>query len=272
MPELPEVETIVRELDAQLPGQQIEAVQVFRNTPLGRTSTTVFSQKLVGKKITSVKRRGKFILFHLAPSGLLVGHLRMTGKFILAQAPKNPGKHHRVWFKLKGGSTLIYEDLRCLGTLEVLDNQAQSASLNRLGVEPLSPEFTAAWLKQALKNNRTPLKHWLMNQGNIAGLGNIYVSEILFRARLSPLKPAEKVRSKQAEGIHLHTLEVLKAALISNGTTISDFRRVDDKTGEFQNFLQVYGKEGSPCTACTKPIQRIVQQQRSTFYCPSCQK
>ena len=271
MPELPEVETITRELNAQVAGRRIEAIEIFRDDALGRQSRRAFRAALIGRTIRACTRRGKFLIFRLEPPRFLVAHLRMTGKFALSEPPPRPAPHHRLWFRLDGGQVLVYQDLRCFGTLEVVERLADSASLGRLGIEPLSRRFSAAWLGTALAASRTPLKHWLMDQRRIAGLGNIYVSEILYAAGLSPALPSHLLDAGGIERLYRETRRILRKAIRKNGTTISDFRRVDEKRGEFQHFLKVYGKAGDPCPRCRTPIARIRQQQRSTFFCPACQ-
>lgn len=271
MPELPEVETIVRELNAVLPGKTIRDVRVFRDNALGGTPAADFRRNLLERRITEVTRQGKFLQFALHPTAYLVAHLRMTGKFILSGPLAEPGSHHRVWFILDDGSLLVFQDMRCFGTLTVVERLEDHLSLQALGVDPLAREFTADWLGEALTASRSPLKHWLMNQSNIAGLGNIYAAEILYRAKISPLRPANALTGEEPRRLHREVRKVLQAAVRKNGTTISDFQRVDEKSGQFQNFLRVYGKEGEPCPSCREPILRIRQQQRSTFYCPSCQ-
>jgi formamidopyrimidine-DNA glycosylase len=271
MPELPEVETVVRELNRALPGHRIEKVDVFRKDALGRVRPKAFASALQGKIFGKVGRHGKFLLFGLEPEGFLVAHLRMTGKFILSAPLKAPDPHHRVWFGLEDGQTLVFQDMRCFGTLAYVDRLDASASLAKLGVDPYSKEFTAAWLAGALKQSKTPLKHWLMDQKHIAGLGNIYVCEVLFRTGMSPLRRAHRVTAAQAALLHREIHAVLDQAIRKNGTTISDFRRIDEKFGEFQEYLQVYGREAEPCPRCGAPILRIRQQQRSTFYCAKCQ-
>ena len=279
MPELPEVETIVRELLPALAGRCIQEVRVFRADALGDESPAAFRSALEGRTFREVSRRGKYIIFHLAPERYLVAHLRMTGKFILGPAQPPPGAlsstvpapHDRLWFGLDDGGLLIFQDMRCFGTLSVADSLPDLPALAKLGMEPLSRRFTPSWLAQALGQSRAPLKSWLMDQSKIAGLGNIYAAEILHRAGLSPLRPAHSVEAGEVEGLHGAVRGVLRLAIRKNGTTISDYRRVDDKTGEFQNLLKVYGRERSPCPRCRTPIAKIRQQQRSTFFCPSCQ-
>ena len=272
MPELPEVETIARELEARLPGRRIENVTVFRADALGGRPVDRFRHALAGRSILHCSRRGKFLLFHLSPESYLVAHLRMTGKFALSDPLPAPLPHHRFWFSLDSGQLLVFQDLRCLGTLELVERLEQSRSLLRLGIDPLSEMFTLGWLKRALAESRAPLKHWLMDQTKVAGLGNIYVSEILFAAGLDPKATARRLKPGQIARLHEETRRILRQAIRKNGTTIRDFRRVDEHSGEFQSFLQVYGKAGQPCPRCRTPIRRIVQMQRSTFYCPRCQR
>jgi len=180
--------------------------------------------------------------------------------------------YHRVWFELEDGALLVFQDMRCFGTLAVVERLRDYAPLAALGVDPFSRHFTAHWLAEALAASRTPLKHWLMDQSKVAGLGNIYVAEILYDARLSPLRTANTLIAAEVERLYRAVRRILRKAIHKSGTTIRDFRRVDQKTGQFQNFLRVYGKAGQPCPSCRTPIARVVQQQRSTFYCPTCQR
>jgi len=271
MPELPEVETVVRELNRALPGRRVKGVDVFRADALGAVAPETFAASMTGRAFGAVGRRGKFLLFELAPGGFLVAHLRMTGKFILAGPLPAPGAHHRVWFRLEDGQTLVFQDMRCFGTLAFVQRLEESPPLAELGVDPYAAEFTQAWLAAALKQSRAPLKHWLMDQHNIAGLGNIYACEVLFRTGISPRRRACRVTAEEARGLHRSIRAVLDQATRKNGTTISDFQRVDEKFGEFQRYLRVYGREGEPCPACGTAIRRIRQQQRSTFFCGTCQ-
>jgi formamidopyrimidine-DNA glycosylase len=272
MPELPEVETIVRELHAALPGRAIRDVQVFRADALGGVPVERFRAALRGGTFRGVTRRGKFLVFTLEPERYLVGHLRMTGKFAVTGPLPAPLPYHRAWFALDDGSLLVFQDLRCFGTLAVVERLADHAGLAALGVEPLSRRFTARWLGAALAASRTPLKHWLMDQSKLAGLGNIYAAEILYAARLAPTRTTQSLAAAEVTRLHAATRAILRKAIHKSGTTIRDFRRVDEQTGQFQNFLRVYGKAGQPCPACRTPIARLVQQQRSTFYCPRCQR
>lgn len=271
MPELPEVETVKRELEQVLIGRRIKAIDVQRLDPIKPLTAELFCEQLEGQTFRQILRRGKYLLFGLNPPLWMIGHLRMTGKFVISSQKTTLGKHARVIFRLDQGEQLSFEDVRCFGTLKLVESLTGPPLMSQLGLEPLSAEFTASSLKPLLKTSKRPIKNFLLDQTQIAGLGNIYVSEILFRIGVSPLRPAQKLKSKEIAALIAATRLVLESAIANNGTSISDFRRVDDKTGEFQNFLKVYGKENSPCENCQSPILRIVQQQRSTFYCTHCQ-
>tara|TARA_Y100001970_G_scaffold280642_1_gene389944 strand:+ start:3328 stop:4155 length:828 start_codon:yes stop_codon:yes gene_type:complete len=272
MPELPEVETIAHELCSEIKGDIISSVKIFRNNPIIQGDIEKFKLELIGKKIFDVYRRAKYLIFHLKPRCFLISHLRMTGKFIVSQYLSEPSKYNRVWFILKSGRLMIFDDVRCFGTLEIQKKLNDSNSIKKLGIEPLSKEMDTEFFFKKLSNSKREIKSVLLDQKIVAGLGNIYVSEILFRSGIHPESSVCKFRKKDWVKIVNFTREVLEEAIANNGTTISDFRRVDDKTGQFQKFLNVYGKKNEPCTKCGTPIQRIVQQQRSTFFCLECQK
>ncbi len=288
MPELPEVETVACALQKSLVGQSIQRTHVlsqnaFKRILPGSTSSnthtilekTTPKNALQGLRFEKVYRRGKWIVFCLRPTTWLVAHLRMTGKFVLLEnldcKTQSPHSHDRIWFDLVGGSRLIFQDMRRFGGVHWVDALKHFAPLTKLGIEPLSPQFTAAWLFKALQSSQMPIKVWLLNQSYVVGLGNIYVAEVLFRAQINPWLPACKVNPNQTKRLHAAIQAILQAAIQKNGTTISDFRRVDEKTGEFQAFLRVYGHANKPCGVCGMPILRQMQRQRATFYCPRCQ-
>ena len=272
MPELPEVETVVRELRDEICGDAIISVEIFRKNSIVQGDLDIFRKELCGMTFLDVTRRAKFIIFHLQPQRYLIAHLRMTGKFIVSDPLEEPSKYNRVWFYLKSGRLMIFDDIRCFGTLEVYDKLSDSKSLSKLGIEPLSAEMNPNYFINRMKFSKREIKTVLLDQKVVVGLGNIYASEILFRSRIHPQRAAGKLLKKDWTKIIKHTQSILEEAIKNNGTTISDFRRVDDKTGKFQQFLQVYGKEHQACLECDVPIQRIVQQQRSTYFCHECQK
>ncbi|MBF0287935.1 MAG: bifunctional DNA-formamidopyrimidine glycosylase/DNA-(apurinic or apyrimidinic site) lyase [SAR324 cluster bacterium] len=272
MPELPEVETVVRGLQKLVVSQKITSVQVFRNNAITPLSPEIFAQRLTGSTIEAVTRRGKFLIFQLNPRLWLLAHLRMTGKFIVTSLLSTPQKHHRAWFQLDHTQLMIFDDMRCFGTLELVESLDDTKKIQQLGIEPLSSQLTWNHLKDCFNQSSTAIKNLLMDQTKIAGIGNIYASEILFEARISPLRTGSQLSIQELKKLKKSIQKILNAAIDKNGTSISDFRKVDEKTGEFQNFLKVYGKNELPCFHCSTPIQRIIQQQRSSFFCSSCQQ
>ena len=272
MPELPEVETIVKELRSEISGDKISTIEIFRSNPIIQGNIEKFKLELKGKEFVDITRRAKYLIFHLKPKSYLIAHLRMTGKFIVRDYLAEPSKYTRVRFILKSRKILFFEDVRCFGTLEIQKNLDDSNSIIKLGIEPLSKEMNPNFFLKKLSKSKREIKSVLLDQKIVAGLGNIYVSEILFDSGIHPQSEVCNLQKKDWGNIVKHTQIILEQALKNNGTTISDFRRIDDKTGKFQQFLKVYGKNNQPCPKCGIPIQRIVQQQRSTFFCLDCQK
>ena len=272
MPELPEVETIARGLDSSVRGEIIESLEIFRSDPIIQGDLKWFIESLEDRKILGVRRRAKYLLFKLHPFGGLIGHLRMTGKFSLSLQKGDPGLYERVRFHLKSGRVLSFSDLRCFGTLEYVDSLEAWENSKVLGCEPFSDGFDAKWLKKRFSISRREIKPALLDQQLVCGIGNIYASEILFRSRIHPGRKTKRVKLRECKILVEQTRSILEEAIKKNGTSISNFRRIDEKSGEFQNFLRVYRHKEKPCRDCGTPIQRLVQQQRSTFYCPGCQK
>lgn len=271
MPELPEVQTIVNELNNTVRGKEILNCRVLRESII-RSDLESFRQLLKNRKIGKIYRRGKYLLFDLGNNSSLVVHLRMTGKFILESAEVSRAPHHRVIFDLDDGSRLIFHDVRCFGTLEFVPDIRDFKKIEALGWDPWEKRLTAQNLRKKIQTRRTSLKAILLDQGVIAGLGNIYASEILFDAKLNPESKGAELSTGQAGRLIRSVRKILKLAMKYNGTSISDYRRVDDKQGTFQNFLNVYGKEGENCPRCSTPIIKIKQNQRTTYLCPECQK
>jgi formamidopyrimidine-DNA glycosylase len=281
MPELPEVEVLARHLRPLLRGKIIRAVDVRRVKILRPTSLREFKKVLFGAKFTRLSRRGKYLLFELRSktSGELVtllGHLGMTGRMFLARKNEKPPKHAAVIFDL-GRENFIYEDTRYFGrtTLDV-------SAVAKLGPEPLSNDFQPAAFARTLKRSRQAIKIKLLDQSLIAGVGNIYASEALFRARISPELAADRLTFAQVKKLWRAIREVLAGA-INGGSTVplnftggkSDglfyFGRTPGTPDFYQERLRVYDRAGKPCQNCRRPIKRIVQAARSTFYCPCCQ-
>jgi formamidopyrimidine-DNA glycosylase len=282
MPELPEVEVLVRHLRPLIRGKTVCGVTVRRAKVLLPTRPRKFRRTLLGAKFTGLSRRGKYLLFQLrAKAGgkliSLLGHLGMTGRIFLTRKNRHLPKHAAVALDL-GASRLIYEDTRYFGRL-TLDTSA----VTRLGPEPLNDEFAAETFAQSLKRSRQAIKVKLLDQRLVAGIGNIYASEALFRARISPRLAANKLTVAQVRRLRLAIRQVLAKA-IGYGSTVPlnlggdkpdgffYFGRAPGTPDFYEERLRVYDREGQPCPNCRCSIKRITQAARSTFYCPHCQR
>jgi len=287
VPELPEVEVLVRNLRRTLPGKTIREVQVNRVNSLRPTSERDFRLLLTGAKFTAVSRRGKYLLFKLqsrsgAKTVSLLGHLGMTGRMFLALKKAPIPKHAAVVLDL-GRTNFIFEDFRYFGRLSL-----DLSAIEKLGPEPLTDAFTPHDFARELKRSRQAVKIKLLDQSLIAGVGNIYASEALFRARISPKKAANRLKLDQVTRLRDAIREVLAEA-IEFGSTVpvnfagakSDGFKADGlfyygsapgAQDFYEERLQVYDRAGEPCPVCGTPIQRMVQAARSTFFCPICQK
>ncbi|HXS69436.1 MAG TPA: bifunctional DNA-formamidopyrimidine glycosylase/DNA-(apurinic or apyrimidinic site) lyase [Candidatus Polarisedimenticolia bacterium] len=278
MPELPEVEVLARRLAALLPGRTIQKAEVRRARIVLPASPGEFARKLRGATFVQLSRRGKYLLFEMRAHGgntfPVIGHLGMTGRMYLAPAKKPLPKHAAVVFHL-GAENFVFEDTRYFGRL-TLDTSAVQA----LGPEPLSDEFTLESFAHPLQRSTQPIKVKLLDQSVVAGVGNIYASEALFRAGISPQLPARRLKPAQIARLRNTIRETLLEA-IKAGSTVplnegagSDrlFYFGDPITNDFyERRLRVYDRAGKPCITCGTPVKRIVQAARSTFYCPHCQ-
>ncbi|MEN3203464.1 MAG: DNA-formamidopyrimidine glycosylase [Atribacterota bacterium] len=259
MPELPEVEVLRKELEPILTGKKIVEVSIL--DPRLR----VQRESLEGKTILPLKRLGKYLIVPLKEGGYLVVHLGMTGQ--LEATPENvPHKHQRACFVLSSGTYLSFIDSRKFGRIFFLEEY--QTLQEKLGVDPLSPDFTFLRFLSLLRGTKR-LKDFLLDQRKIAGIGNIYASEILFRACLHPRRSVASLSSEEKERLFTSILAVLKEAIAAKGTTIRDFRRPSGEGGNFQDLLSVYGK--TQCPRCGTPIVREVISSRSTYFCPRCQ-
>lgn len=265
MPELPEVETVVRGLREKVSGKEIAGISCFR------AGTVLDQRKTNGElgRIRETGRRGKYILIQTTTDVVIVVHLRMTGKLIYDESGEDLSSHCRAQINFRDGSRLIFDDVRTFGKIKIYDKGDEKGELEKLGLEPLSEAFSPEYLLEQLRKRKAPVKNVLLDQRVIAGLGNIYAAEILHRAGISPLRGADTLKSEEAGRIVEEMREILSEAIKKNGTTISDYRSVEDKTGEFQEFLQVYGKKHC---RCGHEILKIKQAGRSTYYCPACQR
>lgn len=280
MPELPEVEVLVRHLDPLIRGKRIRAVTVNRAKVLRPTSEAKFKRALEGQKFVQVQRRGKYLLFTLrdraAKMTTLLGHLGMTGRMYLIPGNSQLPRHAAVVFGL-GREQFVFEDTRYFGRL-TLDITA----VEKLGPEPLGPDFTPETLLAGWKRSSQPVKVKLLDQTLVAGVGNIYASEALFRAGISPRTQASRITKAQAERLHRAIRKVMEEAIRAGSTIPLDFegkKKADtlfyygtsESNGNYEERLLVYDRHGQPCMSCGKPILRLVQAARSTFYCKRCQ-
>jgi formamidopyrimidine-DNA glycosylase len=266
MPELPEVETIVRGLAGNLPGATIARVEVLKPDLIEGESAASFAEALAGRRIGSVARRAKNIVIDTGGEYLLV-NLGMTGRLFIARPDDPAHTHPGVRFHLKDGRELMYHDVRRFGRLWRMQPDEWTAWEATLGIEPLSDEFTAKWLFDATRKSRVAIKVWLMDQKRVVGVGNIYASEALFRAKVDPRTPADELTRPKAKRIREGVRDVLTESIEFRGTTLLDYRDSEGEPGEFVRRLRVYDREGEPCVVCGRPIRRIVQGGRSTFFC-----
>jgi formamidopyrimidine-DNA glycosylase len=288
MPELPEVETVRRGLAPVMEGKRFAKVEVRRGDlrwPLPKG----FAQKLNGKTVQGLGRRAKYLLADLSSGDVLLMHLGMSGSFRVGK-DSAPGTyyherskstaHDHIVFHMSNGATVTFNDPRRFGSMKLVSRARleDEPLLRSLGPEPLGNEFDAAMLAKACAGKKTSLKAALSDQRVVAGLGNIYVCEALFRARLSPKRIASTIADRngkpneRAEKLVDAIKAVLKDAIEAGGSSLRDHRRADGSLGDFQHNFQVYDREGDSCPSCKGKIKRIVQGGRSTFYCPSCQK
>ncbi len=273
MPELPEVETICRGLRSLLRGLQVLEVSVLE--PRLRSPVDAdFSSSLEGRTIVDVRRKGKYVLIFLEGDRVWISHLGMTGKLIYVAAERPREKHDHIIVRLEGGHELRYHDPRRFGLSLVVQNGELAAlpQMRNLGLDPFDPKFQGKYLHAIARSSRRRVRDLLLDQGVVAGLGNIYTNEILFRAGVRPAKRAWRVGRSAVERIAAVTPEVLSEAIRWRGTSLSDYRDGEDREGEFQNHLQVYGRDGESCMACLSTIKKVLLGNRSAYYCPSCQK
>jgi formamidopyrimidine-DNA glycosylase len=273
MPELPEVETICRSLNELLPGRRIAAVDVLER----RLRTNVdrgFEDRVRGREILAVRRRGKYICIALEGNLIWICHLGMSGKLIHVQNEKPRERHDHIMARLDDGHELRYHDPRRFGLVAVIHAEEAAAwpHFRGLGPDPLDASFDGRYLHEQARRSRRRVRDLLLDQTVVAGLGNIYVNEILFRCGIRPTARAFKLRRERSETIARVTREVLEQAIAMRGTSFSDYRDGRDRKGEFQNFLRVYDREGESCAICRNPIKRVVLGNRSAFYCRACQK
>lgn len=275
MPELPEVETVRQGLRPALEGQVITDV-IVRRRDLRTPVPEDFEERVRGQKVLGLDRRSKYVLVLLESGETIIIHLGMSGRIRIEEGnPPEPDKHDHIEFITASRKCIRFGDPRRFGFVDLIKEGGVDLypSLVKLGPEPLSDAFSAAVLLQALKGKTTSMKVALMDQRLIAGLGNIYVNEALYRAGISPTRKAGSLTKAKAALLVEEIKQVLTEAIAAGGSSLKDHRQTDGELGYFQHSFKVYGREGESCGQCSKSeIKRIVQQGRSTFYCSSCQQ
>lgn len=281
MPELPEVETVRRGLAPVMEGAVI--VQAAVNRPdLRWPFPDNMAERLTGQRVTALRRRSKYILADLSSGETLIIHLGMSGRMLISgaiigqfdQTHPAPAKHDHVVLDMDNGSRVTFNDARRFGAMDLTATQdtEQHWLIKDIGPEPLGNTFSEISLKARLKNRKSPIKTALLDQKNVAGLGNIYVCEVLHRAGINPTALSGQLSGPQIGSLVPIIRQVLTEAIEAGGSSLRDYRQTDGELGYFQHRFQVYDREGQPCTTCATPITRIVQSGRSSFYCPACQK
>ena len=278
MPELPEVETVRRGLLPVMQGQRILRADI--NRPDLRFALPLrMKDRLEGAVVQSLRRRSKYILADLSSGETLLIHLGMSGRILISGQTIGafhhdhpaPQKHDHVVFHMENGARITFNDARRFGAMDLMDTATAATHplMAALGPEPLGNDFHETYLSQRLAGRKTPIKSALLDQRNIAGLGNIYVCEVLFRAKIHPARAAADTDAAPLVPL---IRQVLTEAIAAGGSSLKDYRQTDGELGYFQHRFQVYDRAGAPCVTCGTPIGRLVQSGRSSFYCPNCQR
>ena len=274
MPELPEVETMVRDLRPRVVGRSIVGVEAQFPGIVVYPDFPELVERVADREITAIDRRGKYAIFELSSDEILVIHRGMTGSLLhrAVDAPQDP--YVRIAFFLDDGSSLRLRDPRKFGKVLLMDRVGAERPLPwvRMGPEPLDGDFTPAGFSRALKNRTALIKPLLLNQQIVAGLGNIYVDEALFLARIHPERRANTLKPAETKRLHAAIQQVLASAVEGRGTTFSSYADIDGRAGEFQDSLQVFRRAGAECPRCGSPIERRVVGGRGTHVCPRCQR
>jgi formamidopyrimidine-DNA glycosylase len=265
MPELPEVETIKNELLPHITGHTITGVTLFDEKLVRQLPVEEFRTQLIGQKITRVERRGKYLTFDLTSGEALIVHLKMTGSLLL----KPPEKFTRAILHLDGGTEFYFRDPRKFGVMWLAKDK--NAILNKLGPEPLKADFTPQILAQRLSKHAAPIKAVLCDQSSVAGIGNMYADEALFRARIHPLRAGKSLSSKEIERLHRAIQEVLSAGIKNKGASVDTYFRPDGQIGTAHFEFKVAHGRGKNCPHCGTPLERIPVRNRGSYFCPKCQ-
>ena len=269
MPELPEVETIRRNLAPHVEGRALERLEILDERWSRPLAPRELSDAVEGRRVERLGRRGKYLIWELEGEAYLLVHLRMTGNLLID--PDEPA-HNRVWFEL-GDHRLAFTDPRRFGTGELAlgEDALDDFLAQRLGVEPLGDDFTAEHLHALARSSRAPIKAFLLDQKRVAGVGNIYADEALFRARIHPLRPANRLTRAQTAALRDAVVASLEAGIAAKGATIDDFRDPYGVSGTFQNEFLIHLREGEGCLNCGRPVRKLRAAGRGTYVCERCQ-
>ncbi len=266
MPELPEVETIKNELLPHLAGHKITGVTLFDEKIVRQPSVEEFRSRLIGQRITTISRRGKYLVFGLASGEALIIHLKMTGSLLL----KPPERFTRAILHLDGGTELYFRDPRRFGAMWLVGDR--NTIIGKLGPEPLEAGFTPEVLAQRLRNHAAPIKALLCDQGVIAGIGNMYADEALFAAKIHPLRPGGSLSADEVRRLHGAIIQVLKAAIGNKGASVQNYYRPGGELGTAHFEFKVAHRNKENCLRCGTPLKRITVRGRGTYFCPKCQR
>lgn len=286
MPELPEVETIKRELNNKLKGQTVSDLEIFWPKTVSPTLPKDFQKIIIGQKISGLKRRAKMLIIDLDNNLELIVHLKMTGQLIFVPEKgkiisgghpthdvQTPGRHTRLVFHFKTGDTLYFNDLRKFGWVRILDEKIRKYLETEVGIEPLAKSFTLAVFKEIINRypNRT-IKQVMLDQHLIAGIGNIYADESAYLSGVLPMRKIKDLKAKEVADLHKNIIAVLKFSIQKKGTSSKNYRRSNGEMGGFLPYLMVYGRKNEKCKKCGSLILKIKHAGRGTHYCPECQK
>jgi formamidopyrimidine-DNA glycosylase len=287
MPELPEVETVCRQLEPELEGRRIESLEILDPRWCRPTPAAELEEAVADRTIERLGRRGKYLLLGLDGARTLVMHLRMTGNLVLVEGEdkvdpsegmrlyegerSSSERHLRARFALEDGREVWFTDPRRFGEAFLIDDAGLAARFEKLGLEPLSDAFTAAALGAMAAGRTAPLKSFLLDQSGVAGVGNIYADEALFRAGLHPLSPAGSMKPEHLEALRDGVVAALEAGIAGGGASIDDYRDGRGEKGRMQEEFLVHTREGQPCRRCDATVERIAVAGRSTYFCPGCQ-
>jgi formamidopyrimidine-DNA glycosylase len=275
VPELPEVETVRRRLEPALVGRRLDHVEILDARLTRPHDPLEVAAELTGERVRALDRRGKYLVVRFDSGRALLIHLRMTGSLlhVAAGSAREADPYTRAVVSLEDGSEVIYRDVRRFGTWLLTEPDEVEPYLDaRLGGEPLAPAFTTKRLAGALANRRAPVKAVILDQRRLAGVGNIYADEALWRARVHPLRPAGQLGEEELRALHRGIRAALEAGIARQGATLRDYRTPDGESGRMQHEFKVYGREGEPCDRCGHPIEKIRAGGRGTWFCPHCQR